>query len=183
MNLMSTATAPLTVEQFLELPEHETLRYELVHGEVVEMANAGSPHEIVKANANWVLHAYLLPNPIGRVFIETAFKLMPDEGRRPDVALVMSHRLHPDVENSFQGAPELAIEVVSSETAARLEEKINLYLETGARAVWAVFPGSRTVWVHRAGGVALHLQEGDMLEEPDLLPGFRVPVAHFFQGM
>ena len=34
---MSTAVAPLTVEQFLALPEEEGVRRELIEGEVVTM--------------------------------------------------------------------------------------------------------------------------------------------------
>jgi Uma2 family endonuclease len=40
----------------------------------------------------------------------------------------------------LRGAPDLAVEVVSSETAARLRTKIGLYLKNGSKAVWVVFP-------------------------------------------
>ena len=61
--------------------------------------------------------------------------------------------------------------------------KIRLYFETGSRAVWAFFPDLRIVWRFRPDGVAYFLQEGQYLEEPELLPGFRVPVARFFEGL
>ena len=41
---------------------------------------------------------------------------------------IASDRIVPGSTGCFQGAPELAIEVVSSESAARLEDKIELYL-------------------------------------------------------
>ena len=50
----------------------------------------------------------------------------------PDISLLSSGRIVPGRQEVFQGAPELAIEVVSSETAARLENKIELYLAHGA---------------------------------------------------
>jgi hypothetical protein len=52
---MSVTTALLTVEQYAQLPEEQTMLTELVEGEVVRMGHAGFPHEAVKANAaDWV---------------------------------------------------------------------------------------------------------------------------------
>ncbi len=181
---MSTATAPLTIEQFAQLPEAETQGCELVQGEIVPMGNAASGHEVVKANFIDDLTAYNRQHPIGKVFSETAYALRPSDTRMPDVSLLLAHRLPPpNPAKLFQGAPELAVEVVSSETAAQLESKVTLYLETGARAVWVAFPEQHTIWRHRSDGTVQRLKEGDYLEEPDLLPGFRVPVSRFFEGI
>ncbi|MBI3697587.1 MAG: Uma2 family endonuclease [Acidobacteria bacterium] len=180
---MSAITAPLTVEQFLKLPEKETFRCELVNGEIVAMGNAWSLHELVKSNINQLLVLFAAPIGIGRVFSETMYQLRPSEARIPDVSFLLAHRVKPeDPHQLYQGAPDLAIEVVSSETASELEQKVNRYLETGSRTVWVVYPESRTVWIHRATG-SQHLKEDQGLEEPDLLPGFRVAVSQIFEGI
>ena len=148
------------------------------------MGNAASGHEVVKANFIDDLTAYNRQHPIGKVFSETAYALRPSDARMPDVSLLLAHRLPPpNPAKLFQGAPELAVEVVSSETAAQLESKVTLYLETGARAVWVAFPEQHTIWQHRSDGTVHRLKDGDYLEEPDLLPGFRVPVSRFFEGI
>src|SRR5205823_14237113 len=104
--------------------------------------------------------------------------------RRPDVSLMLKVRLClTDLSKLFEPAPELAVEVVSSETAAFLERKINLYLATGSQVVWVAYPLERTLWIHRASGEHLQLREGQYVEEPDLLPGFRVLVDQFFDGI
>jgi Uma2 family endonuclease len=178
---VGVTTALLTVEQFAQLPEEETLRCELVQGEIVRMGNAGLPHEIVKANANQLLIAYILENTIGKVFSETMFTLTASDACIPDVSLLLNERLvNP---KALDGAPELAFEVVSSESAAFMERKINLYLATGSRAVWVAYPLARTIWAHRPNGESRHLREGQYLDEPDLLPGFRVLVDRFFEGI
>jgi Uma2 family endonuclease len=180
---MGVTTALLTVEQYMELPEEETMRTELVEGEIVRMGDAGYLHERTKANAIKLLGHYIFDNPIGVVFSESMYRLGKNEGRIPDVSLVLEQRLPPqNPSKPLEGAPELAFEVVSSETAAFIERKINLYLATGCRAVWIAYPLERTIWIHRAGG-SLHLREGQFVEEPDLLPGFRVPVERFFDGI
>jgi Uma2 family endonuclease len=82
-----------------------------------------------------------------------------------------------------EGAPDLAFEVVSSETAAFIERKINLYLATGCRVVCVAYPLERTLWTYHTNGEYRRLREGQYLEVPDLLPGFRVLVDRFFDGI
>ena len=95
----------------------------------------------------------------------------------PDVSVVQAQ---PVVEQTriFQGAPELAIEVVSpSDTAKHLERKVDAYLQGGAKSVWIVFPEARSVTVHTPESV--RKLKGDQSIEDPLLPGFSTPVAAF----
>jgi Uma2 family endonuclease len=183
MNDMATTTAPLTIEQFLQLPEEQTFRCELVEGEIVPMGNAGRQHEWVKANINRHLVAYSLQHRIGQVLSETMYKIKATEGRTPDVSFQLARTLTGDPDKLFEGSPDLAVEVVSSETAEFLERKITLYLETGSQAVWVAYPKHRTVRTHHANGISRLLKEEQHLEEPQLLPGFRVLVSDFFEGI
>ncbi len=180
---MGVTTALLTVEEYAQLPEEETMRTELVEGEIVRMGDAKFIYEQVKANANKLLIAYVLQNPIGTVYSESMFKLGKREGRIPDVSLLLNERLALQDKTGFlEGAPDLAVEVVSSETALFLERKVNLFRANGCRTFWVVYPPERTLWIHRKD-VHLQLFEGQYLEEPDLLPGFRVLVDRFFDGI
>jgi Uma2 family endonuclease len=181
---MGVTTALLTVEEYAQLPEEETMRTELVEGEIVRMGDAKLIHELVKSNAAELLIEYILQNRIGRVFSESMFKLGPREGRIPDVTLLLKDRLAQQNRDGFlEGAPDLALEVVSSESAAFLERKVNLFLARGCRSFWVAYPAERTFWIHRAAGVHIQLREGQYVEEPDLLPGFRALVDRFFDGI
>jgi Uma2 family endonuclease len=180
---MATITAPLTVEQFLQLPEEQTWRCELVEGEIVPMGNASRQHEWVKGNFIRHLVAYSLQHGIGQILSETMYKIRSSEARTPDVSFQLARSLSGDPDKLFEGSPDLAVEVVSSETAAFLERKITLYLETGSQAVWVAYPKHRTLWTHHADGISRLLKEDQHLEEPELLPGFRVLVANFFEGI
>jgi Uma2 family endonuclease len=82
-----------------------------------------------------------------------------------------------------EGAPQLAFEAVSSESAALLERKVNVYRATGFRAIWIAYPPERTLVTMHPNGRGQRLHEGHYLEEPDLLPGFRVLVDRFFDGI
>jgi Uma2 family endonuclease len=60
---------------------------------------------------------------------------MPSGGpvhERADLSVLSSDRVDGKLQDLLQGAPDLAIEMVSSETAARLRTKIRLYLKHGS---------------------------------------------------
>ena len=180
---MSTTTAPITVAQFLEMDEPEGQKIELIRGELIEMPRAGYPHETVKGNLIEILGAWIHQNREFAIRSETAFQLNEQDCAIPDVSLIARGRLVPGTKGIMQGSPELPIEVVSSETADRLEEKITLYLEHGSRAVWVAYPALRVVRVHDQTRTSRLLTEADALEDTDLLPGFSTPVAAIFEGV
>ena len=49
--------------------------------------------------------------------------------------------------------------------------------------VRVAYPKHRTLWTHHADGISRLLKEDQHLEEPQLLPGFRVLVSDFFEGI
>ena len=176
---MATTTA-LTVKDFLSLKLREDRKYELVAGEVVEVAYAKRRHELVKSNAMHLLCTYVASNPIGRVFAETMFELGETEARQPDVSLLLNEQIPaPLGDGLFDFAPALAVEVVS---CGDLEQKVELFLEKGSRAVWVLYPEQRAIRICERSGVS-RLLRGDQLVQTDFLPGFAVPAGRFFEGL
>lgn len=82
----------------------------------------------------------------------------------------------------IQGAPEIAIEIVSSEAASRLEEKTRLYLAHGSKSVWAVFPKDRIVRIDDSEGGTKKFRNGQTLTDP-ALPGFSIITSALFEGL
>lgn len=179
--VMGPTATRMTVEQFMELSNEELHGRELIRGELVETGNAGQHHEKVKAKLNALVVSYLLRNPVGELFPETLYKVSEDTGFIPDLSVQVPARKLTGT-GPFQGAPELAMEVVSSEPAADLMHKVDSYLTNGSLAVWLVYPDSRDVWVYHPDGAARRYSSSDVLEEPSLLPGFQLPVATLFEG-
>ena len=173
----------MTVDEFLKLPEVEGEKMELIHGEVVSMAYAGFLHERVKSNLIKILSAWLGQNPFGQVFAETTYRMDGEEGLAPDLSVLRNKRLTPVTKDLPLGAPDLAIEVVSSETAARLRTKIRLYLKYGSKAVWVVYPEERMIEVHRAIDHVTILEQDQILEDHDASPGFSTPISAIFEGL
>jgi Uma2 family endonuclease len=101
----------------------------------------------------------------------------PDTVRAPDVAFVRAGRVTRPHGGYVEGAPDLAVEILSPENpAAEVREKIADWLEAGAVAAWVVDPDSRTVTVYRPRAKPQVLGDGDVLRGESALEGFEVGV-------
>jgi len=178
---MATTTV-LTVKTFLaQTPEDQ--RCELIHGEIVPMGNAKFPHERVKANTTRIFVCYFLGNPIGEVFNETMYQLTETDALQPDLSILLKHQIPEHApDDLLELAPAVVFEVVSSESAAHLEDRIELFLEKGTRAVLVAFATKRVIRIYEPSGVG-RLVRGDEAVEIDVLPGFSVPASRFFEGL
>src|SRR5260370_30064470 len=180
---MGATTTLVTVREFLELPEPEGQRMELIGGEVVTMGRGGIPHEVTKSTIIQILAVWLAQNPVGVLFSESMFQLDEQNCLIPDVSVLRPGHIPRGGTGSIQGAPQIAIEVVSSEAAVHLESKIELYLAHGSKSVWVVFPEQRIIRIFDASGQSRKFEQGQTLEDADALPGFRGPVAPIFQDL
>src|ERR1039457_1412142 len=147
------------------------------------VTTSGFPHERLKARVTRLLNVWLAQNPLGEVFSETMYRLDEHSSLQPDVSVLLNERIRPGIEGLYPGAPDIAIEVVSSETAAYLQNKIELYLEHGSRAVWVFYSKPPRILIHRASGLVTKLHGNQILEDPDVLPGFSTPVSAIFEGL
>ncbi len=179
---MATATAGLTVKEFLaQVPEDQ--RVELIHGEIVPMGNAKFRHEHVKSNGNEIFVLYLAQHRIGRVYNETMYQLSETDALEPDLSILLNDQIPAQAPNDLlELAPALVFEVASSESAAHLEDRIEMFLERGTRAFLVAFMNARAIRIYEPSGHA-RLVRGDEKVEIDLLPGFSVPASRFFEGL
>lgn len=182
--IMSTITCAVTAEELIRLPDNG-LRYELVKGEIVRMAPAGSNHGEIAMRLGWRLAKFVEENGLGKVFAaETGFKIAsdPDTVRAPDAAFVSKARVEQAGAGGgyWSGAPDLAVEVVSpSDTYTEVEEKVIDWLDAGACMVIVVNPRKRSVSVYR-GLAARLLTENDTLSGEEVVPGWSVAVKDLF---
>ena len=176
---MATKTL-LTVEEFLPRLEERDVRYELVDGELVIMSPAMLPHNRVRDKLLVALMPFVEERKLGLVVAEQAFQLSERTVRIPDVAFIRSGR---DLATNrpIEGAPDLAIEVVSpSNTPREIDQRISDYFAAGCKRVWVLYPEYREVYIHGLSGVTRRKAD-DLLEDPELLPGFSVKVASLFE--
>ncbi len=172
----------LTADDFFRLYSHKDGRYELVDGEVVEMAPVFRRHGRTASNITTAFNIYCRRTGIGWSEVEVGYRVRsgPDTVRGPDVSLVLKER--EEEESGFvAGAPDIAVEIISaSNTAAEMERKVAEYLAAGSQRVWIAFSSNRTVLVHRADGTPVTYSGDDVITDEELLPGFSLPLSDIF---
>ena len=178
---MGQAKTLMTAEQLLEIAGNR--RTELVRGELVEMSPVGGKHSRIVAQLIHWLYSFVAERKLGEVGTERGFILArhPDVVRAPDVYFLSGARGEP-TDGFFEGAPDLAVEVVSPEDRASLvQEKIRQYLAAGSRLVWLVDPQSQTVTAYRPSGEARVYSGEEQVSGEGVLPGFSFRPAELFR--
>lgn len=191
---MAAVTAPpapqtvphlYTADDLLRLPPDA--RYELIQGELVEMAPPpGAAHGNTTIRLSTPATAFVLDNDLGECFTaETGFQIAqnPDTVRACDFAFVAKARLPAELPKGYLPfAPDLVMETRSpSETKRMVAGKVALWLRAGARVVWVLDPQAQTVTVHRTGHAPHTLNKGDTLGGEEVLPGFTLALDRVFR--
>ena len=185
-----TTTTLMTIEEFLALPDDGVDR-ELIRGELREkgMTVRNRYHSHAVVNACYLLKAYAIAHPqLGwKVLGGEAGFILDRETETTvgvDVAVISAETLRSQFNKKtslVDGVPVLAVEVLSpSDTHEAIHEKTDLYLEHGVALVWLVDTDDKTVKVYRPGRPPELFNCDQELDGESVLPGFRAPVAAFF---
>ncbi len=182
MALQTVAT--MTADELLVMP-HNGYRYELIKGELRQMAPAGSQHGRIALKIGWRLAQFVEESGLGTTYAaETGFIIdtAPDTVRAPDASFVSKERAEAiDEEGFFPGAPDLAVEVVSpNDRASEVTEKAFDWLRAGAKMVIVLDPKTSTATVYRGLDDGRILTEGDTIDGEDVVPGWQLPLADVF---
>ncbi|MGH9448653.1 MAG: Uma2 family endonuclease, partial [Terriglobia bacterium] len=176
----------LTVKDYAALDEPEGVRYELSNGELIVTPSASAFHNTIRDDFNSRLRAFVKSRQLGGVYSETDMKLVGEVVRRPDVAFIRAHRLEGiDLDQSpLPVSPDLVVEIVSkNDRADDLLLKVSQYLQAGAQAVWLMYPNTRLAYRYIPGKLEPEVrtvEAGEKFEEPELLPGFFLPLDEIF---
>ena len=162
-------------------------RMELIDGVLREKKGVSQRHGEIELQISVPLYTHVMQGGLGRVYpSDTQFTVLhnPDKILIPDVAFVRAARLLPEGERWHIApfAPDFAVEVVSpNDTTDEMNEKIELYQRAGVPLIWIVLPPPRVVDVCVLGKPRRRLREGDVLDDGDVIPDFRLPVADIFR--
>ena len=175
----------LTADDLARQPNDDS-RYELVKGVLRKMPPAGFEHGICAAEIGSKLNVYVKTHRLGYVCgAETGFKITqnPDTVRAPNAAFVCQASIERQgiVKGYWEGAPDLAVEVISpGDTYAEVAEKVEEWLTAGCAMVWGINPRRETVEVYRSNEDFTVLHGTDILDGGDVVEGFRCQVQDIF---
>jgi Uma2 family endonuclease len=173
----------------LENMGSESERYELVRGELREVAAAGARHGQIEVKLSSRLSNLVEEGKLGVIFgSDTGFVVTndPDTLLMPDVSFVRTARLPAGElwEGFVPFAPDLAVEIESpSNREGEMLEKVALYLAGGTQLVWLIRPRHRSVTIFRPAAPEQVLTENDTLDAGELVPGFSLLLADLFRGI
>jgi len=159
----------------------DEVRAEWVDGEVIVMSPASADHDDLVGWLLAVLRPFAERHNLGTVRgPELQVRLIPGRRRIPDVLFVSTGRESILQANYVEGAPDLAIEIVSPDSQARdWREKYLDYQAAGVREYWVIdLASQRAEFYHLDdGGQYSRLEEVDGAITSQVLTGLRLPLA------
>ena len=175
----------LTYEDYAETPEGE--RYELINGELIKLTSPRVAHQRFLAKLYRSVGAFVEDEDLGEVFIApTDVVLDAFDTVQPDIFFISNERAGIVTPANIQGAPDLAIEILSPSTRRRdWSAKRDLYAEHGVKEYWLASTDEERVWVLLLGDNGLYAVVGvygkeDTLTSPTL-EGFALELTDVFE--
>lgn len=159
---------------------------ELIDGEIVYMAPAGFEQGYASSKISRLLGNFVEPKKLGWVLSnEMGLHVKGREARTRgmDCAFISYVRLpRTSKPHGFlRVAPELIVEVFGeTNTWEEIDEKVSDYHATGVDLVWVADPHTRTVKVYPLNGEPFLIHDGQEIDGGVALPGFKAPIAQFF---
>jgi Uma2 family endonuclease len=186
MAVSDQANRKLTYEDWLRFPE-DGQRHEILDGRHYVTATPTLGHQGASGNLYLILAPFVREHRLGRIYYApVGVILSPHDIVEPDLLFVSNRRAGILTEAIVQGAPDLAIEILSPSTRRRDETlKRDRYELWGVEEYWLVDGRRQLVCVYRRSGAGFGAPEeffataGDVLTTP-LLPGLEIRVADIF---
>jgi Uma2 family endonuclease len=167
------------------LPEDGYI-HEVVNGDLVMSPKNNWFHGDICAHLITALRSFADRHRLGAVWdSSTGFWMENLNCRAPDISFVRKERLHGLKRREarfFQGAPDLAVEILSpSNTRLEVDERLTDFFSSGAKLAWIIDPERELVEICRSPTQRRPPSPGGRLDGEDLLPGFEYPVVDLFK--
>ena len=180
---MISLTRPLTVEEFLALPETDTT-YELIDERAVPKMSPKFFHSRLQKTLLFLLERYLSNQ--GRIEAEWAVRLKrngKDWVPVPDLLYVSYERLPQDwmKDEPCPLAPELALEIISpGQSFGDLTLKASDYLKAGVLRVWVIDPIVQSLSIFYPD-TAPQTIKGAIVIDDEIFPDLKLSVEEIFR--
>jgi Uma2 family endonuclease len=171
---------PLTLEQFLELPEAKPALEYGPNGEVTQKMSPTTDHAALQLSLVARLDQHARQRHLGRAYTEHRV-IIGGRAVVPDVTYYQSSRRpgrpYPTT------PPDLVIEIASpGQSREELSEKCAWYVQQGASLAFLVDPEARTIQAFWAGQMQT-LRGAELLPVQALLPGLELRVDEVFSAL
>ena len=162
--MVQTPTQPLTLEEFLKLPETEPAS-EYIDSQIIQKPMPQGEHSTIQGELIIAINAVVKPQKIARAFPELRCTF---DGKSivPDVAVFTWEKIprkeNGGVANVFQAAPDWIIEILSpDQSATKVTKKILHSLKHETQMGWLIDPDEQTIFVYQSK------QQPEVFDESD----------------
>ena len=180
------SSTKLTYDDYALFPD-DGLRHEIIDGEHYVTPSPATRHQRISGRLFYLLQSYLEAHPIGEVFTAPFDVLLSRiDIVVPDLVYLSRQRAELLTATNLQGAPDLAIEILSPSTRPRDERlKRALYERVGVTEYWLVDPAEDAIIVYRRGAEGFQepvrlLNASGVSLSTSLLPGLELSLQKIF---
>jgi Uma2 family endonuclease len=193
--MVQTSTKPLTLDEFLKLPETKPAS-EFIDGKIIQKPMPQGKHSTIQLDLGTDINLALKPPRIARAYSELRCTF---GGRSivPDIAVFTWERIPRDengkVSNTFAIAPDWTIEILSpDQSQTKVIRNILHCLAHGTQMGWLIDPEEELVFVYFAERrsrraslrtLAVFEEESDRLPVPPFADSFSLTIGQLFSWL
>ena len=184
--MLQAKALPITRHDYEEMPAGPPY-YQVIEGDLIMSPSPNIYHQAVVTRICAVLLRFLEENPLGEVLVAPLDVFLSDINvYQPDVIFISNQRRSILTERGLEGAPDLAVEVLSPGTA-RVDKgsKRKVYARTGVKELWLVDPDAKLIHVYELAKDAetpAATYDEKAVFGSSLLPGMRLKAASIFKS-
>ncbi len=184
--MLQAKALPITRHDYEAMPAGPPF-YQVIEGDLVMSPSPNIYHQAVAGRIYSLLLQFLEKKPLGEVFVAPLDVFLGEINvYQPDVLFISNQRRSILTERGLEGAPDLAVEVLSPGTA-RFDKgsKRKVYARAGVRELWLVDQEAKRIHVYQltkdVETPAATYDEKAVFTSP-LLPGLRLKAATIFKS-
>ncbi|HLE86109.1 MAG TPA: Uma2 family endonuclease [Candidatus Brocadiaceae bacterium] len=172
-----------TYEDYLKTSDDK--QYELIDGELLMTPSPLPNHQRISRKLEFILEKFVTEINLGEIFDAPCDVYLDDENViQPDILFISLDRLAIIGEKNIQGAPDLAVEIISENSAYKdMVQKKRLYARFGVKEYWVVIPDCEEIEIYILKDNTYRLyksyNKSDNLESP-LLKGLNIALKDIF---
>ncbi len=185
--MVQSLTKPLTLEEFLKLPETKPAS-ELIDGKIIQKPMPQGKHSTVQLDLGADINHKLKPQRIARAYTELRCTF---SGRStvPDVTVFTWGRIPSDetgkVANTFAIAPDWTIEILSPDPSqTKVVRNILHCLDHGTQMGWLIDPEEELIFVYRNDRTVTIFEAPEtLIPVPDFASAVQLTVGQIFSWL
>jgi Uma2 family endonuclease len=182
--MVQTSIKPITLEEFLKLPETKPAS-EYIDGQIIQKPIPKGQHSIIQAELGAAINASLRKPGIATGFIELRCTF-GDHSIVPDIAVFENSRIprneSGEIGDIFTAAPDWIIEVLSpDQSPTKVLKNISHSIMHGSQMGWLIDPDERSILVFQPGQSLIVIDEvGTALPVPKFASAMQLTLGDVF---